>query len=210
MVNNPDNGSHAMHEKEKRIIIVVRCVFTLQGLSALCHSAHWRVQAITPEAFDAYTVLNDQRPDLLIIESECFDEQRSQALTVMNVLPHKTIVLTNSYSGGLCKVPSAGGTTIMVDKSGSVMALKSLLQRTANERHSVQPGPCRVRHHRARMAEREVLRPLLNGDSPDAVAERMGITYSAVSRYKMSALRRAGVRTLNEIVIGNYKGLLTA
>ncbi|QLO47740.1 hypothetical protein HV216_12090 [Enterobacter cloacae] len=60
------------------------------------------------------------------------------------------------------------------------------------------------------MAEREVLRPLLNGDSPDAVAERMGITYSAVSRYKMSALRRAGVRTLNEIVIGNYKGLLTA
>ncbi len=141
MVNNPDNGSHAMHEKEKRIIIVVRCVFTLQGLSALCHSAHWRVQAITPEAFDAYTVLNDQRPDLLIIESECFDEQRSQALTVMNVLPHKTIVLTNSYSGGLCKVPSAGGTTIMVDKSGSVMALKWLLQRTANERHSVQPGP---------------------------------------------------------------------
>lgn len=210
MANNPEKGSHATQEKVKQIIIVVRCVFTLQGLNVLCDSPHWRVQAITPEAFDAYAVLNAQQPDLLIIESECFDEQLSLALTVMNVLPHKTIVLTNSYSGGLCKVPCAGGTTIMVDKSESVMGLKWLLHKTANEAHALQAGPSRIRHHRARMAEREVLRSLLNGDRPDAVAERMGITYSAVSRYKMAALRRAGVRTLNEIVIGNYKGLLTA
>ncbi|WP_227317330.1 helix-turn-helix transcriptional regulator [Cedecea davisae] len=194
----------------KKIVVVARCVYTLLGIKALC-DAHrdWQFSDASADLDELEDILARPQADLLIIESESLCPEISTRFNTFNQYPGKTILLTTRCSGGQRKVKSKAGSMTVIDKSHPLVVLTKLLQKVVNApqgNYSLSTGEF---HRHPRKMEREVVCALLDGQSPGEVALRMGISYSAVSRYKMIALRRAGVKSLNEVIIGNYQSLFS-
>lgn len=189
----------------KKIIVLTSCFFTATGLRelSLIHP-QWRVYCVTPEELVGNTFLQNEKADLLITESECFDDALLKTFVKYRSLPDRIIFLTEHYNGGAQHYKTMRGATFITDKSVSLDSLVLLIEKALSYytlEGDLNPG----KHQRARMAECEVLLSLLNGEKPGTVAQRMGITYNAVSRYKMLALKRAGVKNLNEIITGKTR-----
>lgn len=189
----------------KKILILTTCVFTAKGLDQLCsQNPLWDVTCINPEQIHSAEFLPAVKADLLITESECFNEFLLKTLVKTRTLPDKIILLTEHYTSVAQHYKTMRGVTFITDKSVSLHSLENLVSKALTHytlEGDLNPG----KHQRARMVECEVLLSLLNGEKPDTVAKKMGITYNAVSRYKMLALKRAGVKNLNEIITGKYR-----
>ncbi|WPU21037.1 hypothetical protein RI049_13125 [Cedecea neteri] len=198
----------AKRQSVKNIVVVANCTFTILGIKALCESkSHWRVTNVTANQAGLNEIVARPHVDLLIIESDGLSAETSALFMKLNQYSHKAILLTNRYSGGQRKINVMPGSITVVDKSRPLAVLQKLLHKTIN---NTQDGPIFLPvevQHRARKIERDVVCALLNGENPHAVAAAMGITYAAVSRYKMIALRRAGAESLNEVIAGNYQAL---
>ncbi|AJZ89329.1 hypothetical protein VW41_09920 [Klebsiella michiganensis] len=198
----------AKRQPVKNIVVVANCTFTILGIKALCENkSHWRVTNIMANQAGLNEIVARPHVDLLIIESDSLSAETSALFMKTHQYSNKTILLTNRYTGGQQKLSFQPGSITVVDKSRPLAVLQKLMQKTIN---AVHDGPMFLPvevQHRARKIERDVVCALLNGENPHAVAASMGITYAAVSRYKMIALRRAGANSLNEVIAGNYQAL---
>lgn len=194
----------------KKIVVVARCVYTLLGIKALC-DAHrdWQFSDARADLDELEDILVRPQADLLIIESDSLCPEMSTLFSALNDYPGKTILLTTSYSGGERKVNSKAGSMTVIDKSRPLAVLTKLVQKIVSAPQSNSSLSAREFQRHPRKMEREVVCALLDGQSPGEVALRMGISYSAVSRYKMIALRRAGAKSLNEVITGNYQALFS-
>lgn len=188
----------------KTILSLTRCVYTLQGVSALCGMhRHLHIKSLADfSRIDSIALMRGA--DLLIVDSDMLNDEMSNLFNAMASRFNHMILLANNYSGGQRSVEAIAGAPVVVDKSSSLTVLRLLLEQALNAPSNKVKRPM---YNRARTNERQVLCALLNGDTPSAIAAKMGITYAAVSRYKMIALRRAGAKSLNEVLAGNYHSL---
>lgn len=189
----------------KKIIVLTSCLFTAKGFTELSlKHPHWHVYCVSPEELIGNECLQNEKADLLITESECVDDTILKTFVKLRQLPDSIIFLSERYNGGAQHYRTMRGVSFITDKSISVYSLELLITKALSYytlEGDLNPG----KHQRARMAECEVLLSLLDGEKPVTIAQRMGITYNAVSRYKMLALKRTGVKNLNEIITGKTR-----
>jgi DNA-binding NarL/FixJ family response regulator len=118
----------------------------------------------------------------------------------------RCILLTDKSSSVLRKTFLTAGFDAVISKQTSLNALDSLLYYIMH--HSCGGAASKDSAGVYQPQERDVLSALLNGQKPDAIAQDMGISYRTVSRYKQNGLKRAGLRSLNEILIRQKNYLL--
>lgn len=106
--------------------------------------------------------------------------------------------MTDKSSSVLRKTFLTAGFDAVISKQTSLNALDGLLYHLMH--HSCGKAEAENAVEIYQPHERDVLSALLNGQKPDAIAQEMGISYRTVSRYKQRGLRRAGLRSLNEIL----------
>lgn len=203
-----DSDQHQARYNEesnaKNILVVSSCVFTAHGLASLCsNNPEWQVTFWNP-ANDTKTSINlNSKPDLIIAETACFDQCVMKSLLKHRNLSDKVILLTESYNNGMQNYKTMRGVTYISDKRITIDALENLISKALSY-YTVEGDLNPGKHQRARLSEYEVLLSLLNGEKPDNIAQKMGITYNAVSRYKLLALKRAGAKSINEIITGKH------
>lgn len=185
--------------KEKRVVIFDSCQFTIRGLTLLCERhAGWRMCG-TADSFSQLIKLRSQGPiDMVLCGIGNQAEDFSRLLNLPDYLLGRCVLLTDKTSTVLRSTFLTAGFDAVVSKQDPLNKLDSLLYYTM---YACRENKRMV--HRAviyQPMEREVLSALLNGKSPHDIALDMGISYRTVSRYKQNGLRRAGLRSLNEIL----------
>lgn len=203
-----DSDQHLARYNEgtniKNILVVSVCIFTTHGLASLCsNNPEWQVTFWNPGVDTKACVNLNSKPDLIIAETACFDQCVMKCLLRDRNLSDKVILLTESYNNGMQNFKTMRGVTYISDKSITVDALENLISKALSY-YTVDGDLNPGKHQRARLSEYEVLLSLLNGEKPGNIAQKMGITYNAVSRYKLLALKRAGVKSINEIITGKH------
>lgn len=185
--------------KEKRVVIFDSCQFTIRGLTLLCERhAGWRMCG-TADSFSQLIKLRSQGPiDMVLCGIGNQAEDFSRLLNLPDYLLGRCVLLTDKSSAVLRSTFLTAGFDAVVSKQAPLPALDSLLHYTMYLPREIAPVDNRAVIYQP--PEREVLSSLLNGKTPQDVALDMGISYRAVSRYKQSGLRRAGLRSLNEIL----------
>ncbi|UUW17351.1 response regulator transcription factor [Serratia ureilytica] len=186
-------------KKEKRVVIFDSCQFTIRGLTLLCERhADWRMCGTANSFSQLRKLLAQDRIDMVLcgIGNQLSDFSRLLNLPEYPIA--RCILLTDKSSAVLRKTFLTAGFDAVVSKQTSINALDNLL-------HYQMHRPCGKANTSDTVGlyqpqERDVLSALLNGQKPDAIAQEMGISYRTVSRYKQNGLKRAGLRSLNEIL----------
>ncbi|MGL5387403.1 MAG: LuxR C-terminal-related transcriptional regulator [Serratia sp. (in: enterobacteria)] len=184
------------------LLIITHCAYTATGIKELCTDfTHWRVNCISSNRFELKEILIKQPIDLLILEVGNMGKEMMTLFSLPYSYQNKTILLTHRSSCKLRDLGRLAGVNAVVDKLIPLDLLKCVL-------HS---AVCTLQEHtvladhqiESQKLERVVLRALLSGLSQKKLATALGITTAAVSRYKMIALRRMGMTSLNEVITGN-------
>lgn len=188
------------HVKEKKVIIFDSCQFTVRGLTLLCERhAGWRMCG-TDGSFSALQqLLLQDRVDMVLCG---IGNQQGDFARLLNLPAHQVgrcVLLTDKSSTILRGTFLTAGFDAVASKQLPLNALDGLLYYTMYfPREQTAAGSKGTVYL---PQEREVLSALLKGDDPHRIAKRMGISYRTVSRYKHSGLKRAGVKSLNEIML---------
>ena len=186
----------------KNILILTSCTFTTQGFIQLCNrNPFWNLICLNPVENSSTKSFQKKEAELLITDLYFFDDASWNSLVKTRSLPDKILLITEYYNGGAQHYRTTLGLTFITDKSASLKSLEHLISKALSS-EILESNFNSGKHQRARMNECEVLLSLLNGEKPGTVAKKMGITYNAVSRYKKLALKRVGVKNINEIIAG--------
>jgi DNA-binding NarL/FixJ family response regulator len=190
-------------KEPKTVLVIAHCAYTIAGIKALCADyPHWQVNCITPNQLELKEVLLNHQVDLLIMEVGNMGKGMSTLFSLPYGYQQKTILLASHSSRKLQDLGRLAGVNAIVDKFTSLDLLKFALYSAV---YALQDNSFFSAHHfEQQKMERVVLRALLSGVRPKRIAAAMGISTSAVSRYKMIALRNMGMESLNEVMTGNY------
>lgn len=182
----------------KTVAIVDSCQYTVKGLLLLCNQhPDWRVIAVTKTPKELITQVRSHNIDLLICGMSVRSEEISQLLNVPRYRVGCTILLTDKPSPVLYRTFLTAGFSAVFSKQASLKELTEIFEYGMYFQRKMFVKD--RQHLRYLPQEREVLMALLKGKTPYDIADKMGISYRNVSRYKRSGLKRAGVRNLNEI-----------
>ncbi|WP_165877172.1 response regulator transcription factor [Serratia marcescens] len=185
--------------KEKRIVIFDSCQFTTQGLILLCERhTGWRMCGTANSFSQLIKLLAQSRIDMVLCGIGNQPGDFSRLLNLPEYPIGRCILMTDKSSSVLRKTFLTAGFDAVISKQTSLNALDGLLYYLMH--HSCGKAEAESAVEIYQPHERDVLSALLNGRKPDAIAQEMGISYRTVSRYKQSGLRRAGLRSLNEIL----------
>ncbi|UAN44182.1 response regulator transcription factor [Serratia sp. JSRIV001] len=203
MIDGTTSLESRQKKEPKTLLVIAHCAYTIAGIKALCADyPHWQVNYITPNQLELKEVLLKHPVDLLIMELG----NRGKGMSTLFSLPYgyqqKTILLASYSSRKLQDLARLAGVNTIVDKFTSLYLLKLALHSAvyALQENSFSP----TRYLEQKKLDHVVLRALLSGVHPKRIAAAMGISTSAVSRYKMIALRKMGMKNLNEVMTGNY------
>lgn len=185
--------------KEKRIVIFDSCQFTTLGLSLLCERhPEWRMCGAVSSFSQLIKLLVQKKIDMVLCGIGNQPNDFSRLLNLPEYLTGSCILMTNKSSSVLRKTFLTAGFDAVISKQMSLNALDSLLYFLMYHSCGKAGGENAIEIYQP--YERDVLSALLNGQKPDVIAQDLGISYRTVSRYKQSGLRRAGLRSLNEIL----------
>lgn len=190
-------------EGKKHILLFDRCQYTAQGLRALCENTLNATITIMSGAHSSQQmsalIINSQI-DMVICGMSGQPEDFLRLLTIPSHLATcKYILLTNKSSSALNNTFRTAGFCAVLNKNMPINALNTRVQKIL-----LGPPPFRRTEIDPKLylsTERQILGALLKGERPAIIAHRMGISYRAVSRFKQNALRRAGLKSLNEILL---------
>ncbi|CAI2141942.1 MULTISPECIES: response regulator transcription factor [Serratia] len=183
----------------KTVAIADSCQYTVKGLLLLCHQhPNWRVIAVAKTPQELAALAKSHTIDLLICGMSAQSEGVSQLLNVPRYRVGCTILLTDKPSPILYKTFLTAGFNAVFSKQASLVELTEIFEYSIYfQRKMYVKNRQQLRYL---PQERDVLMALLKGESPNDIADTMGISYRTVSRYKRSGLKRAGVKSLNEIL----------
>jgi DNA-binding NarL/FixJ family response regulator len=186
-------------KKNKRILLVDSCQCTVLGLKLLI-DFHFKGAEVNVTKTFSQEIMKpfQQRADLIVCGIGCQPGDFSQLLLLPEYATCPCVLMTDKTCEVLNRIFLAAGYRAVVSKQASLAALTSLLSLALSTPRNAMANDARQRYQ---AEEAEVLSALLKGNSPQSVAQDMGISYRAVSRYKLSGLKRAGVRNLNEILL---------
>lgn len=117
---------------------------------------------------------------------------------------NRCILLADKTSDTFNKFFLTAGFSAIVSKQNS---LHEFIRQITAAICSPPENPLVRRSRTYRPQERDVLCALLRGERPEDIAFKMNISYRTVSRYKQSALTRAGVEKFNHILTCQKKVL---
>lgn len=195
------------YKKCKNIVIFDRCQYTAQGVILLCNNnPEWGVVSVVKSYDDLLRVVERRAVDLIICGIGNHTDEFSKLINMIRVPVRGRILLTNKSSEVMNKIFLAAGFDAVISKQSALVELIKLIDMVLYQKM----GDRLIRHNESfyRPHEREVLSELLKGERPCDIASSMGISYRAVSRYKLSGLRRAGLSSLNEILACQKGSLL--
>ncbi|NIF58015.1 response regulator transcription factor [Enterobacter sp. Ap-916] len=188
----------AVAKSNPRVLIFDPCGYAAFGLARLCESELESQVIGTPQTLPHFLELMiESKPDMVI----CGIDPRANVLPQLLNMPYypscRYVLLTDAESVALSRALQTAGFYAVIDKSMPLRKLTGVLRQAL-----VNPSRGNIRRD-ARFylpEERYILGALLNGDRLALIARKMGIPYRAVSRYKHTALRRAGLKSINQIL----------
>lgn len=174
------------------------CQYTTCGLSLLCEKhSEWEINGIARTTSQLIELITDGKSDVLICGLGTQPNDLSEMLNIPNYPFSKVILLIEKNSNTLKNMFTTAGFSSVISKTTPPSELKNVL----NEEFRT---PKKNTHHKKASyylpQERYILGALLKGQKPDDIAKTLGISYRTVSRYKQSALRRAGIKNINQIL----------
>lgn len=177
------------------------CQFAAQGLTLLCeHHVGWQIRGTAHTFSQLMKLLLENRIDMVLCGIGNRRDGFSRLLNLPDYVLGRSILLTDKPSEILKKTFLTAGFDAVISKQISLDELADVMTGTmySKKKHAIFPHlPSRI----YLSDEREVLSELLKGRKLYDIANDMGISYRTVSRYKQNALRRAGLRSINEILL---------
>ncbi|EPB4337633.1 hypothetical protein QNZ44_001621 [Enterobacter kobei] len=191
----------------RRVLIGMACHFTSQGLYTVLSADAQACGRLLVTKISSTTLPHTHcNADMVILDEVALREDKLNILSACITTDTTIVVMTDRIFRDTYSLEH-NKKIIFIEKSAPVNRLKRslfhLLLSAIPVRRSSRPEG----HQRARMVEREVLYALMKGEKPGDVARRMGISYNAVSRYKMLALKRAGLKSLNALLVRKNRHL---
>ncbi|BFO08954.1 hypothetical protein GGER_14640 [Serratia rubidaea] len=185
----------------KNLLILTRCVFTREGLRALCsHYPRWQVHLAPDSAADIKRLLLQYPMDLVIVDTGFSSADMAALLALPRMIMGRSALLTDQDAPVLHDAYRAAGFDMVRGKNSRLAALDSELYALMNSPYRGDDNKD-DRHYLPQ--ERDVLCGLLRGKRPLTIAAEMGISYRDVSRYKLSGLRRIGARNMQDIIFSS-------
>lgn len=187
-------------ERKKQIAILDSCRYSAQGLSLIfAKLPHWHVVGCVGTCKELLALINGKTIDLLICGASHLEDDFSRMLYIPGLTSGYSILLTNKDSPTLSKVFLTAGFDVVISKQKTLRELEHLfLYQGLYGKSSLVKSKGRSRYL---PQERGVLSSLLRGEKARDIARQLGMSYSTVSRHKQNGLKRAGVRSLNEILL---------
>ncbi|MEE4411992.1 MULTISPECIES: LuxR C-terminal-related transcriptional regulator [unclassified Serratia (in: enterobacteria)] len=191
-------SSPGMKIEEKKVLIFDSCQYSTLGLTLLCERhSNWHITGVAHSFPKLMKLLALGRADMLLCGIGALQSEFPRLLNLPDYTRGRCILLIDKNSGVLRNTFLAAGYTAVIGKNADLEVLDNLLFYNMHMPHSTMKGDDAGIYL---PQERAVLGALLSGKRPLDIATDMGITYRDVSRHKHNGLRRAGVRSINEII----------
>ena len=171
--------------------------------NTFCLYSNITFSALVDELNDEFRRLQPGRDTMCVMFTD------GDAATPLRVNPacRKTFFIVSLVRSVLDVSPSIhAGADLVVSKKIHPAALKQQMLRALKARETNRFRPAKEWKRKcASITEQQVLALLLHGYPTSQVAERMNLTVQAVSRYRILAVKRAGLRNFNELVLDHIK-----
>ncbi|MGR7043428.1 response regulator transcription factor [Klebsiella aerogenes] len=187
-------------EEERLVAILDSCQYSAQGLRLIFEQLPgWRVAGCSTAYPEFIQLINGKKIDLIICGASHFEDDFSRILYLPGLTDGFSVLLTNKHSPVLANLFLTTGFDLVLSKQMSLAELEQLFIYRQFYTNVVLLK--NKKHSRYLPQERSVLSALLRGEKARDIARRLGMSYSTVSRHKQNGLKRAGVRSLNEILL---------
>jgi DNA-binding NarL/FixJ family response regulator len=186
-------------DTKKKIILFDTCTYTTCGLTLLCECyPEWEITAITRTSKQLIAQLVQSRTDMVICGIGNQSGDISKMLHIPDYPLGRSILLINKESSILYNTFMAAGFDAVFSKNLPLTVFTDTLSDVLDEAYHTEKTKKQSLIYLPQ--ERYILSALLKGERQHDIATTLNMTYRTVSRYKQSALKRAGLTKLNEIL----------
>ncbi|MBL5829833.1 helix-turn-helix domain-containing protein [Serratia fonticola] len=204
----------------KKVILQSPCIFTQRGLEVIINetslSKFFEIVGSTKKISQCETLLNHlPTVDVVILALGNGEYSLASLLRLVgDYLPHrhpscKVVLMGEIARMNMLKRYFNGliNTVITLDSSTSLEELQKKLQNIVfpypdeREKSALASGALSSR-------ELFVLLKMLDGETPNQIANRLQLNYKTVSHYKRTALVKLGIRSLCPLVVFNHNKLV--
>jgi DNA-binding NarL/FixJ family response regulator len=183
----------------KNIILFDTCRYTTCGLSLLCERyPEWEINGIARTSKQLMTKLVQNKTDMVICGIGNQPDDISKMLHIPNYPLSRCVLLINKESSILYNTFKTAGFDAVISKNLPLTVLTDTLSDIMDDTYSAENRKKRSPLYLPQ--ERYIIGALLKGERPNDIAATLKMSYRTVSRYKQSGLKRAGLRSLNEIL----------